>query len=199
MCDYARSNSAIANSFSTSGHLEGTPSRQANNLFHQGDVQQRLWSIDQRICGHIWCVKSSPAPLPANSRPGNSKLANVLHIKELQKRLNSQCVSITCVATHPGSVKTVGSDGFLESIPYFGQLLKNYLGPLFFGPWRNGAMTVAFAAAGKDVVDEKEKYQGAYMIPIATVAQASSFAQDERLQSELYDTTEKFVKELYNM
>ncbi|KAJ7122978.1 NAD-P-binding protein [Mycena epipterygia] len=127
---------------------------------------------------------------------GHSKLANVLHIKELQKRLNSQCVSITCVATHPGSVKTVGSDGFLESIPFFGKLLKNHLGPLFFGPWRRGAMTVAFAAAGKEVVGGKEKYQGAYMIPMATIAKASSFARDERLQSELYDTTEKFVKEM---
>jgi len=127
---------------------------------------------------------------------GNSKLANILHIKALQKRLNSDSVPITCLAAHPGAVKTVGSDGFLSSIPYLGGFLRDYVGPLFFGPWRKGAMTVAFAAAGKEVAQQKEKYQGAYIVPIATIAPASSFAQDERLQRELYDTTESFLKEM---
>ncbi|KAJ7124542.1 hypothetical protein C8R44DRAFT_980783 [Mycena epipterygia] len=126
----------------------------------------------------------------------NSKLANISHIKALQKRLGSDSVPITCLAAHPGAVKTVGSDGFLASIPYLGGFLKDYVGPLFFGPWRKGAMTVAFAAASKEVVQQKEKYQGAYIVPIATIARASSFAQDERLQRELYATTESFLKEL---
>jgi len=126
---------------------------------------------------------------------GNSKLANVLHIKELQKRLIAESVPITCIAAHPGAVKTVGSDGFLASIPYFGGFLKR-IGPLVFGPWRNGAMTVAFAAAGKEVGGQREKYRGVYMVPIAAIAPPSKYALDERLQRECYESTEKFIAEL---
>ncbi|KAF7331079.1 NAD-binding protein [Mycena venus] len=127
---------------------------------------------------------------------GNSKLANVLHIKELQKRLTAESIPITCIAAHPGFVRTVGSDGFLSSIPYFGGFLKKFVGPLISTPWRTGAMTIAFAAAGKEVVEQREKYRGVYMVPIATIAPASKYAQDERLQKECYETTEKIIAEL---
>jgi hypothetical protein len=127
---------------------------------------------------------------------GNSKLANLLHIKALQKRLIAESVPITCIAAQPGAVKTIGSDRFFASIPYVGGFLKRYVSPLFFGPWRNGAMTVGFAAAGKEVVDKRETYQGVYMVPIATISPASKFGLDERLQEELYETTEKIISEL---
>ncbi|KAJ6579605.1 NAD(P)-binding protein [Mycena vulgaris] len=127
---------------------------------------------------------------------GNSKLANILHMKALQKRLSAQSVPIICLAAHPGAIKTTGSDQFLASIPFLGGFLKNYVGPLVFAPWRKGAMTVAFAAAGKEVAERRESYQGAYLVPIATIASPSSFALDERLQTELYESTEGFVKEM---
>ncbi|KAF8173849.1 NAD-P-binding protein [Mycena galopus ATCC 62051] len=127
---------------------------------------------------------------------GNSKLANILHIKALQRRLTAESIPITCIAAHPGPVKTVGSDGFLVAIPYFGRLLKNYVGPLVFKPWRHGAMTVAFAAAGKEVAEKRETYRGVYMVPTAAIAPPSSYALDERLQEECYGTTEKFIAEL---
>ncbi|KAF5368335.1 hypothetical protein D9758_002229 [Tetrapyrgos nigripes] len=109
---------------------------------------------------------------------GNSKLANILHIKELQRRLNSESISITCIATHPGAIKT------------------NVLGPLFFAPWRKGAMTVGFGAAGKEVKEQSETYQGAYLAPIAAITTPSKYALDERLAKELHETTENIVKEL---
>ncbi|KAJ7476907.1 NAD-P-binding protein [Mycena galericulata] len=124
---------------------------------------------------------------------GNSKLANVLHMKELQKRFDSESIPITCMSAHPGGIKTIGSDGFLASLPYLGWL-KNYLG-WFFSPWRTGAMTVAFAAAGTEVGEQRAKYRGAYLVPIATIEAPSRSAQDEGLQRELYDTTEIFMAE----
>ncbi|KAJ7165624.1 NAD-P-binding protein [Mycena crocata] len=127
---------------------------------------------------------------------GNSKLANVLHVKALQRRLDAQAVPITCLAAHPGPVKTAGSDDFLASLPYVGWVFKDYVGPWVFKAWRTGAMTVAFAAAGKVVREQRETYRGAYLVPIATIAAPSSFALDERLQTELYETTEKFLAEL---
>jgi hypothetical protein len=137
----------------------------------------------------------SHAYIHAYDRTGNSKLANLLHIKALQKRLIAESVPITCIAAHPGATKTVGLDRFFTSIPYVGGLLKKCVAP-FFGSWRNGAMTVAFAAAGKEVVDKRETYQGVYMVPIATISPASKFGLDERLQEELYETTEKIISEL---
>ncbi|KAJ7235307.1 NAD-P-binding protein [Mycena haematopus] len=127
---------------------------------------------------------------------GNSKLANILHIKALQRRLTAEVIPITCIAVHPGAVKTVGADGFLGSIPYFGWFLKNYIGPLVFKPWRNGAMTVAFAAAGNTIAEKRETYLGVYMVPTAAIALPSSYARDQRLQDECYEATEKFIAEL---
>ncbi|KAJ7735625.1 NAD-P-binding protein [Mycena maculata] len=128
---------------------------------------------------------------------GHSKLVNILHIKELQKRLNAASVPITCMAVDPGSVATQGVDTFLTSVPYFSWVLKNVLHPLVSVPWRQGAMPVAFAAAGKEVSGQTARYQGAYVVPIAAVGTPSSFAQDERLQKELYDTTESLMAELF--
>ncbi|KAJ7499823.1 NAD(P)-binding protein [Mycena latifolia] len=125
---------------------------------------------------------------------GTTKLANILHIKALQRRLNAQMIPITCLAPHPGVIKTVGCDKAIGSIPYAGWFLTKFTA--VFGSWRKGAMTVAFAAAGKDVAADKEKYKGAYLIPTATLATPSSSALDERLQNELYESTERFVEEM---
>ncbi|CAK5276220.1 unnamed protein product [Mycena citricolor] len=127
---------------------------------------------------------------------GNTKLANILHMKELQKRLAADSVPITCISVHPGSVKTTGSDHFLGAVPCLGWLFRDYIGPLFFGPWRNGAIPVVFAAAGAKVVEDNDKYRGAYLIPPAALSQPSKYALDERLQKELFDTTETILTEL---
>ncbi|KAJ7062870.1 NAD-P-binding protein [Mycena amicta] len=123
---------------------------------------------------------------------GNSKLANILHVKELQRRFDGRSISITCITPHPGPVRTIGSDGFAASVPFIGGLPRTF----FFRPPRTGAMTVAFAAAGKKVAAEREKYKGAYLVPIAKLATPSSSAQNERLQKELYDATEKIIADL---
>jgi hypothetical protein len=75
-------------------------------------------------------------------------------------------------------------------------LFKNYGTALAFGTWRSGAMTVAFTAANKEIAAEREKYRGAYLVPVGQIAAASSYALDVRLQTELYESTEKFFKEM---
>ncbi|KAJ7367510.1 NAD-P-binding protein [Mycena albidolilacea] len=127
---------------------------------------------------------------------GYSKLANVLHIKALQKRLTAASIPITCIAVHPGAVRTVGSDGFVAGISYLGGFLKKYVAPLVFQPWRYGAMSVAFAAAGTEVAEKQETYRGVYIVPIAAIAPPSKSALDERLQEECYETTEKIIADL---
>ncbi len=46
---------------------------------------------------------------------GLSKLANTLHIKHLQHRLDSQDIPITCLAVHPGAVMTPGVSKILSN------------------------------------------------------------------------------------
>ncbi|KAJ3863906.1 NAD-P-binding protein [Lentinula novae-zelandiae] len=135
---------------------------------------------------------------------GNTKLANILHLKHLQTRLNAESAGITCLAVHPGAVMTVGATGFLSSVPFFGWFLKTFLGPLFFASWKQGAMTSAFAAAGKEVAacikstdeNERKKYEGVYLTPIANISEPSMYAKDERLQKELYETTVEVLREM---
>ncbi|KAJ7775733.1 NAD-P-binding protein [Mycena maculata] len=127
---------------------------------------------------------------------GNTKLANLLHIKELQKRLNAESIPITCLSLHPGTITTSGSNAYVGSVPYIGGFLNNFVTPLFFGSWRQGAMTVAFAAAGKDIAQERVKYQGAYLVPVGTIGSSSGLAQDERMQKELYETTQTILADL---
>ncbi|KAJ3886417.1 hypothetical protein GG344DRAFT_81729 [Lentinula edodes] len=127
---------------------------------------------------------------------GNSKLANLLHIKNLQNRLSAENAGITCLALHPGTVMTEGSGDLLNSIPFIGWLLKTCIGPLVFVSWKQGAMTSAFAAAGKEVAAERKRYEGVYLVPMAKIAEPSSYAKDERLQRELYETTVEVLEDI---
>ncbi|KAJ7499833.1 hypothetical protein FB451DRAFT_1358873 [Mycena latifolia] len=152
---------------------------------------------DVRIVNVTSPVHARVKPEPFSTREVFNKDYGTFAVQRmdtLQTRLTAQAIPITCLAAHPGAIKTTGSGRFMASIPYVGWLLKQYIGPFVFAPWRNGAMTVAFAAAGKDVVAQREGYRGAYMVPIAALASPSKFALDERLQNELYKSTQRFIK-----
>ncbi|KAJ7020424.1 NAD-P-binding protein [Mycena alexandri] len=128
---------------------------------------------------------------------GYSKLMNLLHVKALQTRLDAENAKITCLAVHPGAIATGGSAGFLGSFPYVGGFLKHIVAPLFFGAWSAGGRAVAFAAAAKVVAGRQhEEYKGAYLMPGGVITAPSESALDAKLQTELYETTERAVREL---
>lgn len=127
---------------------------------------------------------------------GYSKLANILHMKELQRRLDSENIAITCMAVHPGPVLTIGSKGFLSSVPFFGRLISAVVGPLFFVPWREGAFTSAFAAASIEIRSNRDLYKGAYLTPVAQISTPSKSALNVKLATELYETTELALNDL---
>ncbi|KAJ7023608.1 NAD-P-binding protein [Mycena alexandri] len=124
-----------------------------------------------------------------------TKLANVLHAKALQKRLDSEKSNITCISIHPGVVHTQTSTSVMGSVPFLGPFLKRVVVPLVFGTWDAGGKAVAFAAASKDVVARRSKYKGAYL-SVSSLTEPSKQAQDPKLQNELYETTEKVVREM---
>ncbi|KIK62756.1 hypothetical protein GYMLUDRAFT_197864 [Collybiopsis luxurians FD-317 M1] len=135
---------------------------------------------------------------------GVTKLANILHTKHLQSRLNSEGARITCITLHPGVVATPGVYQLFSSSGLLQKLLAKTIIPLFFQEPRQGAMNSAFAAASKQVAaarestDEAEKkmYEGVYLMPIGKITEPSKYAKDERLQNELYETTREILDEM---
>jgi len=128
---------------------------------------------------------------------GLSKLANILHINELQRRLTAEGrTNITCISIHPGAVLTPAATIFFDTaIPYLGWLTGG-LARLFAHSDINGAWTPCFAAAGVKVREDKEKYKGTYMTWWNVVETPAPQGRSETLAKELWDTTEEVVREL---
>ncbi|KZS87517.1 NAD-P-binding protein [Sistotremastrum niveocremeum HHB9708] len=127
-------------------------------------------------------------------RYGITKLMNVLHINELQRRLDTENVPIICISLHPGGVQT---PGLLEGVSKwrFGSFLKTIAGT-FLKSSSDGALTSTFAAAAPVVRQWPEKYRGAYLEPYTKIASKRKEAQSKDSGKELWNTTEKIVDEM---
>lgn len=114
---------------------------------------------------------------------GQSKLANVLHAKELSRRLQAEGVNITANAVHPGLIMTplMRHSAFLmRSL----QLLTIYL-------WKSvpqGAATTCYVALNPGVKGVSGKYYAD-----CNEMQPSEFARDAELAAKLWDFSEKLV------
>jgi len=128
---------------------------------------------------------------------GVSKLANILHINELQRRLTAGGYSnITCISIHPGAVITPAATIFFDTaIPYLGWLTGG-LARMFALDEVRGAWTPSFAAAGIQVREDKEKYRGSYITWWKQVEVPEPLARSEKLAKELWETTEEVLREL---
>jgi len=128
---------------------------------------------------------------------GLSKLANILHINELQSRLSSEgYTNITCTSVHPGVVITPQTRLFFDNvIPYFGWL-TTWLARTFGRDETRGAFTVTFAAAGVKIQKDMAKYKGAYLTWWDQIENLAAQARNEGLSKELWQTTESIIEEL---
>ena len=114
------------------------------------------------------------------TRYGNSKLANILHARELQK----QNPTITATALHPGVIVT----GLYTTVP-MGWLVLPIL-RLFTTSIPGGAKNSLWAATAP-----KDEVRGCfYWKPVAIRANGTKYAQDEKLAKELWDWTEEQLK-----
>jgi hypothetical protein len=77
-----------------------------------------------------------------------------------------------------------------------GRILKVVILPLFFLSMSKGGMNSAFAAAGQDIKKDRAPYKGAYLMPVGKITQPSKAALDDRLATELYDTTKEVLSEM---
>jgi NAD(P)-dependent dehydrogenase (short-subunit alcohol dehydrogenase family) len=116
------------------------------------------------------------------TRYGQSKLANILHARELDRLYSPQ--GVWTAATHPGNVDT----GLSRNSAYIGKfsaiaspilrcLRVNITAP-------QAAATPVFAATSAELVS------GAYLVPIAKVGKESKEAKDGELGKKLWEWTE---------
>lgn len=110
-------------------------------------------------------------------------------MRELQKRLNAEGTAITCIPINPGAVNT-----FASRMPF--PWVAAVIFALFFEVPEVGAYTSCFAAASPTVRDDPEKYKGKFMEPVGIITEPSEVAQRDDLAEELWETTERILKEI---
>lgn len=114
---------------------------------------------------------------------GQSKLANILHVKELTRRFQEEGVNITANAVHPGLIMT--------PLMRHSMLLMRLLQAFTFFIWKNvpqGASTTCYVAlhpnlkgvSGKYFLDNNEK-------------RPSSYARDGKLAKKLWDFSKDLI------
>ena len=117
-------------------------------------------------------------------RYGQAKLANILFTKGLVEHYPQ----IKSVVIHPGAVNTNLSMGFQKDHPWIASALAPWLLKLLKTP-ASGSLTQLFAATSPDAKS------GSYYTPTAKESATSAFGSDPKLAVELWDWTEKELKE----
>ncbi|KAH0566138.1 hypothetical protein GP486_000468 [Trichoglossum hirsutum] len=133
------------------------------------------------------------ATIDSSYRYARSKLANILFVRELSRRLEERGVrNVYANSFYPGNIPTEAMDTWKELFGIAGVLVKNSF--RFIGQSSTDAATTAiFLAASLDV--EKRQLKGEYFIPIAAEGKTSKTAEDMDLARRLWDWTDTKVTE----
>ncbi|TCD66630.1 hypothetical protein EIP91_001097 [Steccherinum ochraceum] len=137
------------------------------------------------------------AMVPALARYGRSKLANVLFVKALQRRLDAENSKIVVVSLHPGTVRT---DGTINTAQAFGNVVARHVFKFiltnFSTPVDKGVYTHLFAAVAPEVREHVELYKGAYLLPPSVISKPGKLGESQELSEELWKTTEELLQEI---
>lgn len=122
-------------------------------------------------------------------RYGQSKLSNIYFAKELSRRLAGE--RIWSSAVHPGDINTELNRGTAQSYPWAKPFISVF-NRFLMTPYK-GAITPLYAATAREV--EEKDYRGEFFQPLAKRADPSKLAQDDKLAKDLWEFSEKVVKE----
>ncbi|KAF5010982.1 hypothetical protein FDECE_2893 [Fusarium decemcellulare] len=118
-------------------------------------------------------------------RYGYSKLANILHLKELQRRLDGNGANVLAMSVHPTTgvtnamIRHQGGAG--------GEPVRLEPSPL------DGATTILYAAAHPEPEQDRIKFAGSFIMPFGCVNKPSEDAQNPDLARQLWETTESVL------
>ncbi len=114
---------------------------------------------------------------------GQSKLANILYVRDLARRLAG--TGVTANSCHPGAVRTrLGRDGDGGRL---GDIAMRALGPFFLSP-EKGARTSTFLATDPSVAGQT----GGYYVK-CKLKEPSVFGRDDAAAARLWDVSEQLV------
>ncbi|KAK9103660.1 hypothetical protein Sjap_020914 [Stephania japonica] len=108
---------------------------------------------------------------------GQSKLANVLHAKELTRRLKEDGIQITANSLHPGAIST----NLMRYHTYVNGIV-NTVGKFFLKNVQQGAATTCYVALHPQVKGVSGEY-----FADSNLGKASSLGQDSPLAKRLWD------------
>ncbi|KAI0717571.1 NAD-P-binding protein [Cerioporus squamosus] len=125
-----------------------------------------------------------------------SKTMQLMFTKDLQHRLDEAGIPILCIAPDPGPVRTEGVHAYTESVgPIVGALYR-LIALLTFQTPAQGARSTVFSAASPIPRAQPNNYRGAFLGSSCKVAKPSKTVQKTELRQELWDTTEKILREI---
>ncbi|KAK0344833.1 hypothetical protein LTR91_009160 [Friedmanniomyces endolithicus] len=124
-------------------------------------------------------------------RYGHSKLANILHARELQRRYPS----VTAIAVHPGVIITDIYDTYSET-----SLAMRYLAPVVKAVASYGILPDVYDVPGgaftqlwAATAPRETVRSGYYWTPVGVKSAGTNFAQDEGLAAQLWEWTLKEI------
>ncbi|KAM6555806.1 hypothetical protein CsatB_002825 [Cannabis sativa] len=120
---------------------------------------------------------------------GQSKLANVLHMNELARRLKEEGAQLTANSLHPGAIYTN-----LFRHHSFVSALASLVGKYFMKNIQQGAATTCYVALHSEV-----KGKGGYYFADSNIAEASSQANDPNLATKLWNFSSDLINKHSNV
>lgn len=135
--------------------------------------------------GVVFDKLNDPSRYQPNMAYGQSKLANILHAKELAKRLKEEGANVTANALHPGVISTNFGKG--QSFIFSEAALSLVKFALKTVP--QGAATTCYLATNPQV----NGVSGQYFKDCNVYPSVSAYANDPELAAKLWDFSEEFV------
>lgn len=132
-------------------------------------------------------LKTEMASYLTLTRYAQSKLANILFAKELDRRYNSK--GITAIAVHPGLVNTELYRTMFSGYFGLGRVLDKAKG-LFYTSVQDGAKNQLWASVGKRGDGEGEVKGGEYYMPVGISGSGSKISRDSELAEKLWAWTD---------
>ncbi|CDO76361.1 hypothetical protein BN946_scf185011.g25 [Trametes cinnabarina] len=133
---------------------------------------------------------------PQFMRYAFSKLMQWMFIRELQHRFEQENIPIVCIAVDPGQVNTEGVRAYANSVGPILAPLYTLIANLTFSSPTKGAYGAVFAAASPVPREREKEYKGAFIRNSGAHASASPLADKPELRQELWDTTEKLLRDI---
>jgi len=134
---------------------------------------------------------NDPAQFNPLSSYGQSKLCNILLIKELNRRLGPN-KRILANAVHPGAITGNFNKPFMGWSTFL-SALDDGLQSIVYWSEEQGALSVVGPAVSPKII--QDNVRGEYFVPIARVSHSSAYANDAELAKKLWEFSERLLAE----